>query len=221
MNHSSNDVKVTSPNQLFTQYYVTRCLWRWWSRTWPSPPTQCCPTSFWSQCSPAWSTEPWRKTLWWRVAGLYLYTLTKAKNKTIYPFSFQWDCACRCAPHEERTTGPAAGIVFVSHVKKYFTILPARAWPQWTQAPATPWQTWSLALWRNLQHNQRAGWHFRWIDNPKSLLQWCHSCSRRWLLTTHCWPDLAPLINGWRDLNIHSLKTSSTSWNTHIIHNIC
>ena len=80
MNHSSNDVKVTSPNQLFTQYYVTRCLWRWWSRTWPSPPTQCCPTSFWSQCSPAWSTEPWRKTLWWRVAGLYLKILPKAKE---------------------------------------------------------------------------------------------------------------------------------------------
>ena len=100
-------------------------------------------------------------------------------------------------------------------------IFSARGWQQWTQAPATPWQTWSLALWRNLQHNQRARWHFRWIDNPKSLLQWCHSCSRRWLLTTHCWPDLAPLINGWRDLNIHSLKTSSTSWNTHIIHNIC
>ena len=80
MNHSSNDVKVTSPNQLFTQYYVTRCLWRWWSRTWPSPPTRCCPTSFWSQCSPAWSTEPWRKTLWWRVAGLYFKILLKAKE---------------------------------------------------------------------------------------------------------------------------------------------
>ena len=150
-----------------------------------------------------------------------LKSCQKQKKQNSLPFLFQWDRTCWCAPHEERTTGPAAGIVLGSHLKKSFTILSARAWRQWTQAPATPWQTWSLALWRNLQHNQRARWYSRWTDNSKSLLLWCQPFFRKWPLTTHCWPDLAPLINGWRDLNIHSLNTSSTSWNTHNIYNIC
>ena len=102
-----------------------------------------------------------------------LKSCQKQKKQNSLPFLFQWDRTCWCAPHEERTTGPAAGIVLGSHLKKSFTILSARAWRQWTQAPATPWQTWSLALWRNLQHSPRARWHFRWTDNPKSLLQWC------------------------------------------------